>query len=122
MTTAMKYLNSYLVNNLDYTVQLGGEINYGDQDQVVKVTWLDENSLTAVSGNTYDATLQIECYTKKSNIYDHIDMAKDVKDLFRHHLVLANGDVIEQVGEIRTAFLDLDGARKATLMIEIRKE
>jgi hypothetical protein len=122
MTTAMKYLNNYLVNELDYKVQLGGEINYGDQDQVVRVTWLDENSLTAVSGDTYNATLQIECYTKKSSIYDHIDMAKDVKDLFSHYIVLGNGDVIEQVGEIRTAFLDLDGARKATLMIEIRKE
>ena len=122
MLDSIKYMNKYLMDRIPYKVSIGGNIDYGSVDQFVRISWPNMDTLTAVSGNTENASLRIECYTKKLNVYDHMDMALSVISLFKHHIRLENGDVIEQVGEIQVNYLDLDGAKKANILINLRKE
>lgn len=123
MLESIKYMNKYLEEHLSpIPVTLSGKIDYKNNDQIISVSWPSEDSISGVSFSKTDAVLRIECYSKKTNFYDHREMAKTVKALFKHHIVLENGDVLEQVGEIQTNYLPLDGANKANILINIRKE
>ncbi len=122
MEDVVKGLNKWIIAQLDVPVSLGQPVDYGSENAYAKVHWQNWVHDPSSTQTIDEITAHIEFYSRESNIYALNNRVFDFVDAIRHKLLLEDGSVVTLVGNPNVNFLELEGARKASVIFTMRKE